>query len=72
MTTLLRQAFQAAERLSEGEQDALAERMLAELAKEDEFDRALAQSGHKLVGLANQALAELRAGLTEPIPADGS
>ena len=71
MTTLLRQAFKAAEQLSEAEQDALATRLLAEIAREDEFDYALAQTGHKLVGMANEALEELRAGLTKPIPTEG-
>jgi hypothetical protein len=70
MTALLEQAFQAAAQLPEPEQDALAARLLAEMAEEDEFDLALARTGHKLVGLANEALAEYCAGLTEPIPKD--
>jgi phage tail sheath protein FI len=70
MTALLKQAIEAAEKLSDAEQDALATRLLAEIAKEDEFDLALAQTGHKLVGMAEEALAELRAGRTKPIPAE--
>lgn len=62
MTVLLRQAFTAAAALPASEQDELAARLLAELAAEDEFDRAIAGSGSKLVRLANEALAEHRAG----------
>lgn len=71
MTVLLQQAFAKAEQLSEAEQDALATRLLAEIAQEDEFDLALAQTGHRLVGLAEEALQELRAGRTLPMPAEG-
>ncbi len=65
MTTLLEHAFQEAAKLPAAEQDVLASRLLAELAAEDDFDRALANSGEKLSQLAKQALAEHRAGLTE-------
>ena len=68
MTALLQQAFQAAQQLTDVEQDELATRLLAEMAKEDEFDFALQQTGHKLVGMAQEALDELRAGLTQPFP----
>ena len=68
MTALLQQAFQAASQLSESEQDELAARLLAEIAAEDEFDRALQQTAHKLAPLTQQALAEDRAGLTLPFP----
>ena len=64
MTRLLQDAFAAAEKLPPDEQDVLASRLLAELAHEDSFDRTIAQSAHKLVGMANAALAEHRAGLT--------
>lgn len=66
MTTLLEQAFRAAAQLSEQEQNVLASRLLAELAREDEFDRQLARTGDKLSGLAAEALAEDDAGLTQP------
>jgi hypothetical protein len=66
MTALLQQAFEAASQLSEAEQDAIAMRLLAELAEEDEFDLALKRTGHKLVKLSEAALAEHRAGLTLP------
>jgi len=71
MTALLQQAFQAAQQLTDTEQDQLATRLLAEMAKENEFDFALQQTGHKLVGMANEALAELRSGLTQPYPSNG-
>ncbi len=64
MTTLLQQAFEAAAKLPAEEQDVLASRLLAELAAEDDFDRAITASGKKLVALAAAALAEHRAGET--------
>jgi hypothetical protein len=67
MTTLLQQAFAEAAKLPTAEQDVLASRLLAELAAEDEFDRAIAQSSDRLAGLAQQALAEFRAGGTEEL-----
>jgi hypothetical protein len=67
MTTLLKQAFDAAAKLPEAEQDLLAARVLAELAAEDEFDRAIAASGDKLGPLAAAAVAEFRAGQTHPL-----
>ena len=44
MTTLLQQAFAEAAKLPQAEQDLLAARLLAELAAEDDFDRAIARS----------------------------
>jgi hypothetical protein len=67
MTTLLQQAFAEAAKLPETEQDLLASRLLAELAAEDEFDRAIARSSDKLALLATEALAEHRAGLTHEL-----
>ncbi len=64
MTALLQAAFAAAEKLPPDEQDVLASRLLEELVAEDRFDRAIEQSAHKLVGLANAAMVEHRAGLT--------
>ncbi len=65
MTTLLKQAFEEAAKLPPDQQELLASRLLAELAAEDEFDRAIAQSADKLARLAREALDEYRAGLTE-------
>jgi hypothetical protein len=64
MTPLLHQAFTAAATLPAAEQDALAAWVLAELNTEDDFDRALTESGGKLSRLADEALAEYRAGQT--------
>jgi hypothetical protein len=67
MTTLLQQAFAEAAKLPQAEQDLLAARLLAELAAEDDFDRAIARTSDKLASLAQEALAEHRAGLTEEL-----
>jgi hypothetical protein len=72
MTTLLEQAFREAAKLPADEQDLLASRLLAELTAEDDFDRALANSGDKLAELAKQALAEHRSGLTLELNPDQS
>ena len=65
MTTLLQKAFAEAAKLSEAEQNLLARRVLAELAAEDDFDRAIARTSDKLVVLAEDAITEHRAGQTE-------
>lgn len=70
MSELLERAFAEASRLSEREQDLLAARLLAELAAEDQFDRAIAESGEKLSRLATEALEEHRAGLTDELDPD--
>jgi ABC-type cobalamin transport system ATPase subunit len=67
MTTLLQEAFAKASALPPGEQDVLASRLLAELAEEDAFDRAIAASGDKLAAFAHDAIAEHRAGLTQEL-----
>lgn len=67
MTELLQQAFDAAAKLSPEEQDLLASWLLAEIAEEDEFDRKIAQTAHKLTPLAEEAWAEYRAGKTVPL-----
>jgi hypothetical protein len=67
MTTLLQQAFEVAAKLPAEEQDVLASRLLAELAAEDDFDRDIAASSKKLAALAAAALAEHRAGQTQPL-----
>ncbi len=57
MTKLLEQAFAAANKLSEDEQDALANFLLAELASERRWTRAFADSQDLLSQLADEALA---------------
>ena len=70
MTSLLEQAFREAAKLPAAEQDLLASRLLAELVAEDDFDRAIANSGDRLAQLANEALSEYRAGLTQALDPD--
>jgi len=70
MTKLLEQAFAEAAKRSDAEQEVLAARLLAELADEDDFDRAIADSVDQLADLAAEALAEHRAGLTEELDPD--
>ena len=67
MTKLLQKAFDQAMKLPDAEQELLGTWLLAELAQENDFDRAIAGSADKLAGLANEALAEHRAGLTEEL-----
>ena len=64
MTKLLEEAFAEASKLSEQEQDALATVILEELASEHRWDQAFANSADLLAQLADQALAEHRAGKT--------
>jgi hypothetical protein len=67
MTTLLQQAFTEAAKRPPQEQDLLASRLMAELAAEDAFDRAIAGSASKLAQLSRQAIEEHRAGNTEEL-----
>ncbi|MFN8473158.1 MAG: hypothetical protein U0822_13300 [Anaerolineae bacterium] len=67
MTGLLEKAFAEAAKLSEPEQDSLAQWILEELHSEQRWDTAFAQSSDILHQLAEEALAEYRAGKTEPL-----
>jgi hypothetical protein len=67
MTSLLQQAFDQAASLPEAEQDLLAAWLLAQLAGEDQFDREISDSAPKLAGMAKQAIADYRAGMTEEL-----
>jgi hypothetical protein len=67
MTARLELAFTEAAKLPAVEQDLLASRLLAELAAEDEFDRAIEQTSDKLAQLSQKALQEYRSGLTEQL-----
>ena len=64
MTRQLEKAFAEASKLPEAEQDLLASWLLAEVAAETEFDRAIQRTGDKLARLAEDAIDEQRAGLT--------
>jgi hypothetical protein len=65
MTKLLEEAFAEASKLPDQEQDALAAVILEELASERRWDQAFADSADLLARLADQALAEHRAGKTQ-------
>jgi len=52
------------------EQELLASRLLAELAAEDDFDRAIAASTARLAQLASEPIAEHRAGLIQHLDLD--
>ena len=67
MTKLLEKAFQEAAKLSDDDQDALAQAVLAELASERRWDELFAASTDVLSELAEEALAEHRAGRTKPL-----
>lgn len=66
MTKTLEKAFAVAAKLPPAEQDAFAEFLLAELQSEERWARAFAASQDELAKLAQEALAEYRAGRTEP------
>ncbi len=70
MTKLLRRAFEQASKLPPGEQDALASVLLKELEEEQRWDATLEQSQEALADLADAALAEHRAGKTQPLDPD--
>jgi hypothetical protein len=70
MTQLLERAFQEAAKLPPEEQDLLANRLLADLADEQLWDGLFAKSQDQLAQLADEALAEHKAGLTVPLDPD--
>ena len=67
MTRLLEQALQEIERLSEDEQDSVAQWLLEELASERRWGEAFAATGDRLGDLADEALQDHRAGRSEPL-----
>lgn len=70
MTKVLEKAFDEASKLSESEQNALGEWLLAEIESEREWDRSFARSQDLLSRLANEALAEHRRGETDELDPD--
>ena len=70
MTKALKKAFEAASRLPEREQDELAAAILEELAADERWEAAFAQSQGGLERLADEALAEHRAGRTKALDPD--
>ena len=67
MTDLLKKAFEAASRLPEEEQDAVAEWLLAELASEERWEERFARTQGALSTLAHEALDEHERGETEDL-----
>ena len=67
MTKRLEEVFEEVTKLPNEEQDALAAIILEELASERRWAKAFAKSQDKLARLADEAVAEFRAGKTEPL-----
>jgi hypothetical protein len=70
MTKALQDAFKIASRLPDDEQDALAAAILEEVSLEQRWDESLAGSRDALDRLADEALADHRAGRSEPLDPD--
>jgi hypothetical protein len=70
MTKLLEKAFEEAAKLPAGDQDSLAEWLLAEIESEERWSRQLTDSADQLAELARRALAEHAAGKTEDLDPD--
>jgi hypothetical protein len=70
MTDLLQQAFNSASQLPPEEQDAFAKWMLHELQSEQRWNELFARSQDMLARMADEALAEHKAGKTLPIDPD--
>ena len=67
MTKSLKRAFDAASKLPPKEQDTLASAILDELAAEQRWNELFEASADQLAQLADEALAEDRAGRTKPL-----
>ena len=70
MTKALRKAFEAASRLPDREQEELAAAILEELAADDRWEAAFAESQSALKSLADEAVREHRAGRSEALDPD--
>ena len=70
MTKALKKAFEAASRLSDRDQDALATAILEELTADERWEAAFVESQRALERLADEALQEHRAGRTEAVDPD--
>lgn len=66
MTKLFEKAVKEVSRLSENEQDELAQLILDELEDEKKWDSKFADSQNELSKLADEALEEDNKGLTKP------
>lgn len=70
MTKALEDAFKLASRLPATEQDALAATILDQIEMEKKWDATLAASASALEKLADEAVADYRAGRTEILDPD--
>jgi len=70
MTKALEEVLRRISRLPEAEQDALAEAIKAEIGAEKDWDQSFAGSLDVLDLLADEAIADHRAGRTKPIDPD--
>jgi hypothetical protein len=70
MTKALEDAFREASKLADSDQDSLAAAIRAELAADAVWEKALRASQEPLERLADEALAEHRAGRTRPFDPD--
>jgi hypothetical protein len=67
MTKLLEKALEEVAKLPASEQDAVAAILLEELASEQRWAESFAKSQDKLAKLAEEAIAEYKAGRTKPL-----
>lgn len=70
MTNALKKAFDAASRLPERDQEELAAAILEELAADERWERSLQSSPQTLEKLADEALADHKAGRIKPLDFD--
>jgi hypothetical protein len=70
MTTLLQQAIDQAKQLPPEDQDAVAAWMLEAMQKELRWQELFAKSQDMLAKMGEEALAEMRAGKTQPLDPD--
>lgn len=70
MTQMLEQAFAEVSKWPENEQDAFAALIFEELASERRWEQLFTSSHDLLAALAQEALAEHRAGHTQPLDVD--
>ena len=70
MTKALEEVFREASKLSEAQQDALAEAIRAEIGAEKDWDKSFAGLLDVLERLADEAIADHRAGRPKPVDPD--
>ena len=70
MTKVLNEAFERPSRLPEADQDSLAAMLLDEMQDEKRWQAAFRRGEAKVAELAEEALAEYRAGRTTPLDFD--